>query len=103
MLKGTGFGWFLFCFLLSVSAITYYGPFTHLVFGVNSYSYIMTKCKTEGNLSLSFFTVSYAVNQEVQTEYVIEFTMSDKTPFLSVDVAWLGNKAITYDDHHSSY
>lgn len=62
-----------------------------LAYGSNAYAYVQVKCRTEGDLALSFFTVSYTVKQTIQTEYLAEFVMSGNTPFISITIQWLGN------------
>lgn len=66
--------------------------FTNLAFAANGYSYILTRCRTEGNLSISFFIISSETGPTVQTDYLVEFVMSGDNPYIGVDIEWYGNK-----------
>jgi hypothetical protein len=59
---------------------------------INGYSYVLTRCRTEGNLSVSFFVVNYGIGQTVQTDYLVEFMMTGDNPFIGIDISWFGNK-----------
>jgi len=76
------------CFFIGITNTT----LTNLANATNGYSYVLARCKTDGNLSISFFTVSYGIGQTVQTDYLIEFVMSGDSPFISIDIQWYGNK-----------
>jgi len=65
---------------------------TNLSLATNSYSYVLVKFRTEGNLSISFFIINYGTDPTVQTDCTIEFVMSGDNPFVGIDIIWHGNK-----------
>lgn len=60
----------------------------------DGYSYIWTKLRTDGNVSISFLTISYGVDQVVQANYFIEFVMSGDDPLVHINLDWYGNKTV---------
>jgi hypothetical protein len=67
--------------------------FSNQANATNGYSYVLVKCKTDGDISLSFFIVSYTIHQTIQTDYLVEFVMSGNNPFMNISIEWYGNKS----------